>query len=115
MKSWRDADLLHSSKILKLSDISLSPGYKIEAIHEGLTFSSAITFDDDGNLYVFRREIKRPAVVLGGLSSIAFICIDFYYALTDVISDVYLLAGFIQIGFFFAWIYFSVRHKAQLS
>lgn len=33
-------------------DILLTPGYKIEAIAEGLTFPTDITFDQDGNAYV---------------------------------------------------------------
>src|SRR5688572_11696451 len=33
------------------SDILLAPGFKIESIHENLTFPSALTFDDNGNLY----------------------------------------------------------------
>jgi hypothetical protein len=57
---------------------------------------------------------KKPALLLGSLCSIAFICIDFYYASTDVISDVYLIDGFIQIAFLLAWMYLSVRYKAQL-
>jgi hypothetical protein len=57
---------------------------------------------------------KRPAVVLGGLCSIAFIGIDFYYALTDVISDVYLLDGFIQVGLLIGWIFFSIKNQRHL-
>jgi hypothetical protein len=67
------------------------------------------------SLFVFIRALdKRPAVLLGGLCSIAFICIDFYYALTDVISDVYLLDGIIQIGFLVCWIYISIKYKHEL-
>lgn len=33
-------------------DIALPPGYKIEAITTGLTFPTAVTFDDAGNLFV---------------------------------------------------------------
>jgi hypothetical protein len=35
--------------------------------------------------FLFIQTDRRPAFVLGGLTCIAFICIDFYYALTDVI------------------------------
>jgi glucose/arabinose dehydrogenase len=33
------------------SDIALPPGYKIEAIASGLTFPSAVAFDDSGHVY----------------------------------------------------------------
>lgn len=41
---------------------------------------------------------KRPALLLAGLCSIAFICIDFYYALTDVIPDVTCWMGLSKSG-----------------
>jgi hypothetical protein len=44
-----------------------------------------------------------PVVVLGMGTSIAFICIDFYYALNDVISDIYLADGILQILFLMGW------------
>ena len=34
------------------SDILLMPGYKIDVVASGLTFPSALTFDDNGILYV---------------------------------------------------------------
>ncbi len=34
------------------SDILLPPGFQIELVHKDLTFPSAITFDDNGGLYV---------------------------------------------------------------
>jgi glucose/arabinose dehydrogenase len=34
------------------SDIALPPGYRIEAVADGLTFPSGITFDDQGRVYV---------------------------------------------------------------
>jgi glucose/arabinose dehydrogenase len=33
------------------ADILLSPGFKIELLHEGLDFPSAVAFDDNGTLY----------------------------------------------------------------
>jgi len=53
---------------------------------------------------------KRPAIVLGSLSSVAFICIDFYYTLTDVISNVYLVDGFVQILLLSGWVYFATKN-----
>jgi hypothetical protein len=56
---------------------------------------------------------RRPAIVLGALSSVSFIAIDFYYSLTDVISDVYMLDGIVQIGFLLCWIYVAKREAFQ--
>jgi hypothetical protein len=38
-------------RIVQAADIALPPGYTIEAIANGLTFPSAVTFDDQGQLY----------------------------------------------------------------
>ncbi|WP_276370899.1 hypothetical protein [Chryseolinea sp. H1M3-3] len=57
---------------------------------------------------------RRPAVILGVLTCLAFISIDFYYALTDVISDIYLVDGFVQIVFLFCWIYILAKHHDRL-
>jgi hypothetical protein len=48
---------------------------------------------------------KRPAIVLGTLTCISFITIDFYYAVTDVISDVYLIDAFVQGVFLLGWMF----------
>jgi glucose/arabinose dehydrogenase len=37
---------------INASDIALPPGYRIEAVADGLTFPSGITFDDHGRVYV---------------------------------------------------------------
>lgn len=55
--------------------------------------------------HLFLRTDHRPAIALGGLTAVAFICIDFYYALNDVISDVYLLDGVVEILFLILWLY----------
>lgn len=39
-------------RTINASDIGLQPGYKIEAVISGLTFPSAVAFDDSNNLYV---------------------------------------------------------------
>jgi hypothetical protein len=56
---------------------------------------------------------RRPAMLLGGLTAIAFISIDFYYALTDVIPDIYVLDGVVEIIFLVLWIFiwFSDRRR----
>jgi hypothetical protein len=64
--------------------------------------------------YVFIDTDKRPALALGGLTSVAFICIDFYYSLTDVISDIYMADGFLQILFLIVWSYIGLRRYDML-
>jgi hypothetical protein len=65
-------------------------------------------------LHLFIDTDPRPAFLLGGLSCIAFICIDFYYSLGDVINDIYMADGFIQILFLITWLYI-VMMKYNLS
>lgn len=52
-----------------------------------------------------------PAVVLGILTALAFIIIDFYYALRDVIADVYLLDGIVEIVFLSGWLLLLARRE----
>lgn len=54
------------------------------------------------------------AVILGSLTALAFICIDFYYALNDVISDIYLADGMVELIFLTGWIYIA-RKKLRCS
>lgn len=63
--------------------------------------------------YLFIDNDRRPAMILGSLTALAFISIDFYYALTDVIPDIYLLDGVVEIIFLMLWIFiwFSDRRK----
>jgi hypothetical protein len=56
---------------------------------------------------IFNKD-RRSAFVLGTLSCIAFICVDFYYALSDVISNIYLLDGIAQIILLTGWIFSKV-------
>lgn len=39
------------TRVLEPEDIALPPGYRIEAVSRGLTFPSAVAFDDAGGLY----------------------------------------------------------------
>lgn len=41
-----------SERKIKAADIAVPPGYKIEAVAYGLTFPSAVAFDDSSNLFV---------------------------------------------------------------
>lgn len=65
--------------------------------------------------YLFIQCDRRPAMLLGGLSAVAFICIDFYYALNDVISNVYMADGSLQAVFLFAWIYIAITDYGALK
>lgn len=56
---------------------------------------------------------RSTAVVLGSSSAIAFIAIDFYYALNDVISNVYMADGILQTIFLFVWIIVGVREVTR--
>jgi hypothetical protein len=62
-------------------------------------------------LHLFIHTDPRPAIALGGLTAIAFMCIDFYYALADVISDIYLADGIIEAVFLAAWTYIAFSKK----
>jgi hypothetical protein len=55
-------------------------------------------------MHLFIRTDHRPVVLLCLLTAIAFICIDFYYALNDVIADIYMGDGFLQIAFLLCWL-----------
>jgi hypothetical protein len=39
-------------RLIEPSDVALPPGYKIEAVAQGLTFPSGVTFDEAGRVYV---------------------------------------------------------------
>ena len=40
-----------TQRLINAHDVALPPGYKIEAVAQGLTFPSAVAFDDNGALY----------------------------------------------------------------
>ncbi|MBT1699198.1 hypothetical protein KK083_20040 [Fulvivirgaceae bacterium PWU4] len=66
-------------------------------------------------MYLYIRTDRRPAFLLGSGTAAAFICIDFYYALTDVISDIYLADGFPEIVFLVCWLYIAIAHPHALK
>jgi hypothetical protein len=51
----------------------------------------------------------RLLALLGGGTATAFIWIDFYYALNDVISNIYLADGVVEIAFLCGWLYSLIR------
>jgi hypothetical protein len=61
--------------------------------------------------HLFSRSDYKPALVLGSLTAVAFICIDFYYASVDVISDIYIADGMLELIFLIGWVIVFFRLK----
>ena len=62
--------------------------------------------------FLFIRTDRKPAIILGSLTALAFICIDFYYAaITDVIADIYLADGVVELIFLAVWIYLIMQRR----
>lgn len=55
-------------------------------------------------MYGFIKTDIRPAIVLGSLTAVSLAGIDFYYALTGVISPIYMADGALQVAFLIGWI-----------
>lgn len=58
-------------------------------------------------------ERNATAFILGGGSATAFIIIDFYYALHDVISNIYLADGAAQLVFLLSWIMIAFSYRPK--
>ena len=65
--------------------------------------------------HLFIRTDHRPVVVLCVVSALAFIGIDFYYGLNDVISDIYIADGILQICFLIGWTYLVLTNSHDLK
>ena len=62
--------------------------------------------------YLFIRTDRRPVFILGSLSCVAFICVDLYYSLTDVIHDIYLADAVLQCLLLISWLWIIFKnHK----
>lgn len=61
--------------------------------------------------HIFLRTDHLPIVVLCFTAAIAFAIIDFYYAMHDVILDVYMIDGAIQLGLICTWSYIFMKRK----
>ena len=59
--------------------------------------------------YLHFKSPKLPAIILGAGTAISFVSIDLYYALSDVISDIYLGDAAIEFIFLSGWIYVSIN------
>jgi len=58
---------------------------------------------------------KMPVILLAITSCIGLAGIDFYYALNNTISDVYLIDGAIQVITLIAWIVILVTARKTIS
>jgi hypothetical protein len=58
--------------------------------------------------HLFLKVDHRPVFVLCITAGIAFASVDFYYSLTDVISDIYLMDGVIQVCLLISWTWIVV-------
>ena len=69
--------------------------------------------------FIWINASKVPAILLGGLTAIVFAIIDFHFALSDVISNVYMLDGLLQLIFIAGWLWIARReliaHRKSLE
>ncbi|WP_143785887.1 hypothetical protein [Ohtaekwangia koreensis] len=64
---------------------------------------------------LFTRTDHRPVVVPCVFSTLAFIGIDFYYALSDTISDIYMADGIFTNLLLIGWIYVVLANSNELK
>lgn len=64
-------------------------------------------------LQLFIETDRRPAIALAGLTALAFLIIDLYYALTNVIPDIYLADAVVELIFLSLWIVFILSKRAR--
>lgn len=57
---------------------------------------------------------NRTSFLLGGGTAISFIVINFYYALNDIIADIYLIDGVVQILFFLCWTISGILYRQKV-
>lgn len=61
--------------------------------------------------FLFIKTDLRPAIILGASTSAAFIIVDFYYAISNVISDIYMADGLLETVFLLGWIIIIRKYK----
>jgi predicted membrane protein len=63
------------------------------------------------------KEQSKPVILLAIAGCLGMAGIDFYYSLNNVISKIYLLDGFLEIGFIIAWVSVLIitRNKKHTS
>lgn len=69
--------------------------------------------------FLWIKASRIPAILLGGLTAVVFAVIDFHYALADVISNVYMLDGILQLFFIVGWAWIAwlelLDHRKSLE
>ncbi|HYF70331.1 MAG TPA: hypothetical protein VD884_19465 [Ohtaekwangia sp.] len=66
-------------------------------------------------MHVMIETDPRPVIVLSMSTAVAFIAVDFYYALNDVIADIYLADGIIETIFLLTWIYIVAFKRKSIQ
>ena len=64
--------------------------------------------------FLFTSGSLLPAAILGSTAAVAFISIDFYYALNDVIRDIYIADGVAQLVLIMWWVIVLVRNRQTI-
>lgn len=62
---------------------------------------------------IFVHDRSLPVIILAALCNIGLVGIDFYYALHDVISNIYMLDGLAEITFLIGWLYVLANCKKR--
>jgi hypothetical protein len=65
--------------------------------------------------HLFMRVNHWPVVILAVGCCIAFTCIDVYYAVNDVIDEIYLWDAGVQIALLVCWGYIILAQRASIS
>ncbi|MDT0691948.1 hypothetical protein RM549_19335, partial [Salegentibacter sp. F188] len=63
-KGGGQLDDVPEKRNIEPTDVLLPDGYKIEVVTEGLTFPTAVTFDEEGNIYVIEGGYSYGEVFL---------------------------------------------------
>jgi hypothetical protein len=61
--------------------------------------------------FLLIRGNLMQAILLGSTTAIAFAIIDFYYALNDVVHDIYMADGILQVIFLISWMIIFAEQK----
>jgi hypothetical protein len=65
--------------------------------------------------HLYYKSDRRTAIVLGSFTALAFACIDFYYALNDVIADIYLADGVVELIFLCGWLLIAFTRRTAMT
>jgi hypothetical protein len=63
--------------------------------------------------FLFFKSDPMSAIILGLTSTAGLAIIDFYYSIRDVISDVYMVDGAVQVLLFIWWIIVWVKERIR--